>query len=165
MDRICQYSTIIFAGNMSVLLFVSIITDYWEYRGFDVDFLLAQIPNTNMTKVYSSSTSNTYFRLRQNYKSGGARASELMTSEYYQPPALVTKEYYFTNASFERIIFNGTDNVTEVYWELKRVAFRDSVVLFVEYGNLFRNCDDLEGNLKDLYKDNHLSYSKLPLVD
>ena len=144
MDRICQYSTIIFAGNMSVLLFVSIITDYWEYRGFNIEHIAKGIPKHNGTKTLSPRDTNTYFLIRHTW-AGSARAERMMTSEHYQPPALLTREYYFRNVSMERVTFNGTDNITEIIWRTETVQYQDTLVLFVEYGNLFRNCDDLEG--------------------
>ena len=43
LDRICQYSTIIFAGNVVVLIIVSVATDYWEYRGFELKKIQKEI--------------------------------------------------------------------------------------------------------------------------
>ena len=43
LDRICQYSTIIFAGNVVVLIIVSVATDYWEYRGIKLKKIQKEI--------------------------------------------------------------------------------------------------------------------------
>ncbi len=53
LDRICQYSTIIFAGNVVVLIIVSITTDYWEFRGFDLKSIrkIDMNPKTNAQKT------------------------------------------------------------------------------------------------------------------
>ena len=40
---ILQYSTIILAGNLTVLLVISLATDYWEYRGFNKEEIEAKI--------------------------------------------------------------------------------------------------------------------------
>ena len=37
MNQICDYSSLIFALNTTVLLIVALTTDYWEYRGLDMN--------------------------------------------------------------------------------------------------------------------------------
>ena len=54
LDRICQYSTIIFAGNVAVLIIVSVATDYWEYRGFklrDIEKEIGRVKKVHKTAI------------------------------------------------------------------------------------------------------------------
>ena len=149
LERICQYSTIIFAGNVTVLLIVAITTDYWEHRGFDRKEIVNRIGSTNRTQVVFPPDTDSYFMIRYNRITRGnvhpEPADILRGNEtVYQPPAIVHKHFAW---HFENITVVNATNSTPAEYEIRRVKIptHDAIVLFEQYGNLFRDCDDLEG--------------------
>ena len=146
MDRICQYSTIIFAGNMSVLLFVSIMTDYWEYRGFNQDYVIKKIAEIDEAEIDYLEHTNTCFIMRHWYNREKPNVPINITS-VNQPPAILHQYRYLDNVSVTHYSFNGTHNVSVQTKEEQLFKYKDELVMYTEYGNLFRNCDDLEGRI------------------
>ena len=150
MDRVCQYSTIIFAGNVSVLLLVSIMTDYWEYRCFKEEDIIKNLPPANGTVVTHLKHTNTCFilhhkwynRTRPNLR---IPRDQLLSDTYFQPPAILHKWYYYETKVERRYDVIGQHNVSRDVNVTRRMPYDDYLILYREYGNLFRNCDDLEG--------------------
>ncbi|CAH1795517.1 unnamed protein product [Owenia fusiformis] len=164
MDRLCQYSTIIFAGNITVLLIVAISTDYWEHRYFDFSIInetvskQRQIKADNKTMLLQPRDTRSYFyinysRVRLHHPTTG-----LENGSTYEPPAYMTKvvvdcdaptteapQVVFPIRTTHATILNGT-NVTapEPQWRNET----GSIYFFSQYGNLFRDCDDLEGAVR-----------------
>ena len=148
MDRLCQYSTIIFAGNVSVLLVVAIMTDYWEYRGFKSDPIVKKLPkNTNTTRIVFPKDTNSYVLLRYFWdaKARSVRDPKFPGTNFEdQPPALLHNYYSLDNVIFNITTWNGTHNVTYIEEATRVHRHEDIIVLFIQYGNLFRDCDSLE---------------------
>ena len=159
MDRVCQYSTIIFAGNVSVLLLVSVMTDYWEYRGFKEDYIISNLPRFNGTEITYLEHTNTCFILHHKwYNKTHPRLKiprdNLTRVTYFQPPAILHKYFYFNETVEHRYDVTaavgaggatGLHNVSRAVNVTRKMPYDDYLVLYREYGNLFRNCDDLEG--------------------
>ena len=160
MDRICQYSTIIFAGNVSVLLIVAISTDYWEYRGFRTADLIPHLKkmHNRLRLVFPSDTSS-YFVVKYYWDPPPVKTSIFATTPapkrekivanytlvYYQPPALLIKKLEDYIVFEDSIHFDGEKNVTVSMPTKKTRPLEDKLVLYIQYTNLFRECDILEG--------------------
>ena len=148
MDRICQYSTIIFAGNVSILLLVSVSTDYWQYRGVSREHLLRHLPPQNGTEVSWLRHTNTCILLRHKWYNRThphlrIAREHLDVDTYYQPPVLLNKSFFFNVTVQSK---TDTDlNITTLVNVSRRQPYEDVLVLYTEYGNLMRNCDDLGG--------------------
>ena len=147
MDRVCQYSTIIFAGNVVVLLLVALSTDYWRYHGFHTAGLLVKLAKNDQTKIVQPHDTDTYTIVRYFWDPSQA-ALPLPSTEanhtYYQPPLLLYRYERFVDEAYIARFSNGTHNVTEIRWRTKIVKMEDVLVIFLQYTNLFRDCDDLE---------------------
>lgn len=134
MVQVCNYSSLIFAGNVTLLLIVSMSTDYWEYRQFNSTMLNQSLSKTNNIEIVKPSDTSSYMELwyrRRKYV--GSRKFIYQVDTLYQPPILA-KNYFLQNYwhKFSRNMTTPPDVVT--------------VYLFTQYGNLFRDCDALEGN-------------------
>ncbi|ELT87967.1 hypothetical protein CAPTEDRAFT_224056 [Capitella teleta] len=142
LDRVCSYSTIIFAMNVWVLLVVSIATDYWEYRGFQYADIRKQITPSNTTQRYHPSTTTSHFVINYFWEPA-ARSGDLPSSYveelFDQPPSLVRKIFVRRNVS---LVENFGDVTVGTLVEEKR-EYREDTVLYFQHGNLFRDCDDL----------------------
>lgn len=154
MDRVCNYSTIIFASNVTVLILVAIVTDYWQHRCFDFDFLIKEIDERNVREKRNHQTiiphhqhtnrtgysrpvdTDSYLILHHRYFDdidldhpqwlfGQPRNYTIL----YEPPVLLQQHYIFTSAGKKLVIF-------------------DKIHLFTEYGSLFRDCLAVEGKSK-----------------
>lgn len=149
MDRLCQYSTIIFAGNVSVLLVVAIMTDYWEYRGFKSLAIKTNLPRTNTTHLIIPQDTDSYFIIRYFWDPRAkSRPPQFPANiSYYEPPALLHRYEHTANVTRTVWAYNGIDNVTVALSRPQTQKLEDDVILFVQYGNLFRDCDNLEGEL------------------
>lgn len=160
MDRICQYSTIIFAGNVSVLLIVAISTDYWEYRGFKTEELIPKLKKMHTRlKLFFPKDTNSYFVVKYYWDPPPVKTSIFATTPipkkeeivanytlvYYQPPVVLMKKIEeFIETEFSQQ-FDGKNNITVGTPVRKKRSVEDSLVLYVQYTNLFRECDILEG--------------------
>lgn len=138
MVSICKYSTLIFAGNVTVLLIVSMSTDYWEYRGFDMDSLNKTLRRSNTTTVIIPKDTRSYIKIHhvRTKRTNNPAEAYPFNVTMYQPPILVHK-YYSHNIS--QLPPDTLDNSS---W-----AAETTIILFVQYGNLFRDCDNLEGKI------------------
>ena len=148
MDRICQYSTIIFSSNVAVLLIVSVITDYWEYRGFDLDRIVSSIEPTNRTAVTDPGDTNSYIEINYYWDLTARRRPPppgIQKVTHYQSPALVYKYFYLETYAVNRSRYDRCGNVTEEVTLTHVHRWQDIIVLYTQYGNLFRECDSLEG--------------------
>lgn len=134
MAKICDYSSLIFTGNITVLLIVAMTTDYWEYRGFDFKRLVKNISNFNATKLIIPTDTDSYIQLK--YESTQSKAlPHLHLSVLYQPPVILQKYFYL-----EDEMRTNTTSKTG-----REILASTNIILFVQYGNLFRDCDALEG--------------------
>ncbi len=156
MDKVCEYSGLIFAGNISVLLFVAVTTDYWEYRGLNNTDAVATLltlltgsdpgaplvitPSTSIIMRYSSHTkrwalldvhdleitvpNQTFIHVNT------ALYRNRQTEECGSPK-------YATDSNF-----NMQDNTVENA-TCASVATEDTIILYQQYGNLFRDCDNI----------------------
>jgi len=141
MVKICNYSSLIFAGNVTVLLIVSMTTDYWEYRGFNSTLLNSTLHKIKNAEIMVPRDTKSYIQLwykRKHIDSVDNEEEEeplLHQETLYQPPIFVSN--YFKN-----------DN-THIQQKKSSVITSNleggMVVLFQQYGNLFRDCDALEG--------------------
>ena len=133
---------------MAVLLIVSVITDYWEYRGFELEKIMASIEPTNRTALTDPEDTDSYIKIDY-YWDLRARTQPLpvgcQKTTHYQSPALVYKYFYLETYSANRTYYDGCDNVTEQVTVTRVHRWQDIIVLYVQYGNLFRECDSLEG--------------------
>lgn len=134
MAKICDYSSLIFTGNITVLLIVAMTTDYWEYRGFDFKRLIKDISSFNATKLIVPTDTDSYIQLK--YESKQSKAlSQLRLSVLYQPPVILQKYFYLEDDKHK----NSSNEAR------KEILATTNVILFVQYGNLFRDCEALEG--------------------
>ena len=146
MDRLCQYSTIIYSGNVCVLLIVALSTDYWEYRFFQQRVINISIPTSNTTQLLRPTDTDTYLLLRYFWDPDRDKFRPPTfpgTEAHYQPPALLHR--YYATRTVNVTYVNSTDNGTYTQQQHQTHKHEDVIVLFTEYGNLFRDCDDLEG--------------------
>ena len=135
-DRICQYSVIILVGNLVVLQIVAIATDYWEYRGFDKKAIVSRVKKSNRTRIVNPIDTKSYFSIGHLLDDNARfnRLNDYFGNEtYYQPPGLIRRY-----SAPVLIKINKTS-----YTTLKEYA--DEIFLYEQYGNLFRDCDNLEG--------------------
>ena len=139
MNKLCQFSTIVFAGNVSILLIVSVTTDYWVYRGFQRAIIQSSIRQSNTTQFVKPLATESYFAVRYFWRPMAKRHETPLASRHrtlhYQSPAAVVNYFYVENVTSS----NDTETTT------RRVKYEDLIVLFVQYGNLFRECTNLEG--------------------
>lgn len=141
MVKICNYSSLIFAGNVTVLLIVSMTTDYWEYRGFNSTLLNSTLHKIKNAEIMVPRDTKSYIQLwykRKHIDNVDNEEEEeplLHQETLYQPPIFVSN--FFKN-----------DN-THIQQKKSSVITSNleggMVVLFQQYGNLFRDCDALEG--------------------
>ena len=139
MNKLCQFSTIVFAGNVSILLIVSVTTDYWVYRSFQRNSILSNVRQSNTTQFVIPFATDSYFAIRYLWRPVAHGGSKLRRHSHrtlhYQPPAAVVNYFYVENVTS----VNDTETRTRL------VKYEDLIVLFVQYGNLFRECHNLEG--------------------
>ncbi|KAL4239548.1 hypothetical protein ACF0H5_000360 [Mactra antiquata] len=126
--KICDYSSLIFAGNTTVLLIVSLSTDYWEFRSFNKDVLLQIAKETKGCEVVLPSDTDSYFQIiitvQTNCTEGMASRS------MYQAPLFMVQHYcYDANMTFPSVNYHVLS-------------------FFQQYGNLFRDCDNLENAVR-----------------
>lgn len=134
--RICDYSSLIFTGNTTVLLIVALTTDYWEYRNFDRERILKMITESGGTKIILPFDTDSYFQIKVKSNSTSVetepRKINLVKYEaFYHGPLFLIRRFYQ----------HLDENVTQME-ELE-------LNLFEEYGNLFRDCDSLEGKISN----------------
>ncbi|XP_074649245.1 uncharacterized protein LOC141904547 [Tubulanus polymorphus] len=138
-DQICQYSVIILLGNVAILLIVAVSTDYWEYRGFNRSHIENDLKASNRTRLKSPIDTTSYFSIH--YLANDYAKPELI-NQYsgndsdYQPPAFIQR-YSLT----ETLQINNT--TVE-----RHKNMMDVIVLYEQYGNLFRDCDNLEAGVR-----------------
>lgn len=135
--KICDYSSLIFAGNTTVLLIVSLATDYWEYRTFDKTKILETISQSINTEIVLPFDTDSYFQIKISSNSTTDLTEYANISsyeEYYHAPL------FFIRRSYKHLEPNATMMTAEVVFEFE-------LDLFEQYGNLFRDCDALEGIL------------------
>lgn len=151
MDRVCKYSTILFAGNVTVLIVAAITTDYWQHRSFDFDLLIKKIDernansrlkhqrllphhvHTNRTKHSRPVATDSYLILHHRYIDDIDPVHPLLFhtvaanfSVHYEPPILLQQHFIFSSSG-------------------QKTVLSDKIYLFREYGSLFRDCLAIEG--------------------
>jgi hypothetical protein len=136
--QICNYSSLIFAGNITVLLIVSMTTDYWEYRSFNQTMLNETLYMANQTEFDEPIDTDSYVSLWYKRKMLPKRKDSFKKEVLYQPPILV--ENYFS------VTTNISESPEKKSADIHSDMLAGMVVLFEQYGNLFRDCDALEGN-------------------
>lgn len=141
--RICDYSSLIFTGNTTVLLIVALTTDYWEYRNFDRERILKMITESGRTEIILPFDTDSYFQIKvkSNYTSvviEPRKVSLVKYEAFYHGPLFLIRRFY---QHFD-------ENVTQTE-ELE-------LNLFEEYGNLFRDCDSLEGKISSNLQFDHV---------
>ena len=140
MDNICQYSTIILSGNLTVLLIVSVTTDYWEYRSFNRTALLKTLLSLKNARVIQPRDTKSYVSLDYllAFRSNEAFDKANLTRRlHYEPPV------YAKLSSFRKTVSNCS--VVDVDSTEPECQARLFLVFFEQYGNLYRDCDSLEG--------------------
>ncbi|KAL5018311.1 hypothetical protein ScPMuIL_004033 [Solemya velum] len=112
-------------------------TDYWEYRGFDFKRLIKDISSFNATKLIVPTDTDSYIQLK--YESKQSKAlSQLRLSVLYQPPVILQKYFYLEDDKHK----NSSNEAR------KEILATTNVILFVQYGNLFRDCEALEDGVR-----------------
>lgn len=144
MDRVCQYSTIIFAGNVVVLIVVALATDYWRYHSFQTESLLKKLEKADNTAMIVPEDTATYIAIRYFWEPGMS-SSPMPTLPanytYYQPPLLLKRYHRTVNESQRVKVANDSH---EIRWHATDRRSQDVLYIFLQYTNLFRDCDDLE---------------------
>ncbi|XP_063446230.1 uncharacterized protein LOC134725893 isoform X1 [Mytilus trossulus] len=144
MVKICNYSSLIFAGNVTVLLIISMTTDYWEYRGFNSTLLNSTLFQTKNAEIMLPRDTKSYTLLwykRKNIKKFNNEKKSLLQQEtLYQPPIFVS--------NFFRLDTENTSMQKQKSSIITSELEGGMVVLFQEYGNLFRDCDALEAGVR-----------------
>ena len=136
-----------------MLLIVAITTDYWEYRGFNRDTINKTF--TNMAKklgrkprvtFYQPEDTKSYITVSHFSVKEPAYEDQVVVGETvenvteYQPPAFLTRTVVYN------VTYNATYGNVTIPGPIKEEKTRKYViVLFEQYGNLFRDCDSLEG--------------------
>jgi len=134
--EICGHGGLIFVANTTVLLFLALMTDYWEYRTFNVDVVLRTLMKDKSIEVEVPFDTNSYVRIKieSNTSFRGVQSKKSNTTtirnRMYQAPAFLVK-------STEQKDNNSGTNMSNI-----RVILEISI--FKQYGNLFRDCDDVE---------------------
>lgn len=130
--RICDYSSLIFTGNTTVLLILALTTDYWEYRTFNKEKILQMVQESKMTRVFLPFDTDSYFQIKlfPNITdiSSLAGYNEIRTDSFYHAPLFLVRRYF-------QLPDNSTNEFIEEF----------ELDMFQQYGNLFRDCDSLEG--------------------
>jgi hypothetical protein len=137
--KICDYSSLIFTGNTCVLLILALTTDYWEYRTFDRKKILQMIQELKWTTVFLPFDTDSYFQINLlpnvTGKYSPARFSQVKTEAFYHAPLFLVRRY-----------FQLPGNNTNMLTTNNKVEFEEyELDMFEQYGNLFRDCDSLEG--------------------
>lgn len=145
MVKICNYSSLIFAGNVTVLLIVSMTTDYWEYRGFNSTLLNLTLFHTKSVEIMLPPDTKSYVLLwykRKNVHTVNDKHGLALQKETLYEPPIYVKNYFRSD------IVNDNDNENMQSAMISSNLEAGMIVLFQEYGNLFRDCDALEGMLR-----------------
>ncbi len=162
---------IILASNICVLLIVSVTTDYWEYRGFqqkEIETKVKRCQPHNSTTLIDPGDTDSYLQIQYYWNPRAKRQKKPAGTKkvlHYQPPALVYKYYYVRNHTFNVTYYDKDDNYTEQITETRIHRWQDTIILYVQYGNLFRECDSLEGKTShDFFAFIHINIQHVPLT-
>ncbi|XP_052799273.1 uncharacterized protein LOC128230887 [Mya arenaria] len=137
--QICDYSSLIFVGNTTVLLILALTTDYWEYRKFNIGQVVTSLAATNEARVEVPVDTNSYIQIRtfKNISQNtSAITSDPFSESVYHAPAFMVKRTVWGGKS-ER--GNQSKDTHHSF-----IQIRHEINIFQQYGNLFRDCDDLE---------------------
>jgi len=156
MDRVCQYSTIIFAGNVVVLILVALSTDYWRYHGFLENKtvrakLVKALEKNDRTKLIIPHDTDTYVIIRYFWQEDQMETplpTYAANETYYQPPLLLKRYKKDYEELYHSLVFNGTHNTSKLLTRQVTHWSQDTLVVFLQYTNLFRDCDDLEMHVR-----------------
>lgn len=148
MVQICNYSSLIFAGNVTVLLIVSMTTDYWEYRGFNSTMLNISLFGANNTELMRPADTNSYMELWYKRKFVYNTMARYHNETLYEPPIFARNFFHKhgqgkTNNTTPKLPGLNYMRSGNIHEHMKAGV----VILFQQYGNLFRDCDALEGKL------------------
>lgn len=133
MVSVCDYSSLIFAGNLTVLMILSLTTDYWEYRTFDRDKILKHMKTIHSVKVVVPRDTESYIQLWTE------EVEIALLTDVHVPEQLL-----YHPPLFVRTVFATVRNASSS--EAWLFQIRHEITLFLQHGNLFRDCDELEGN-------------------
>ncbi|XP_041364276.1 uncharacterized protein LOC121379691 [Gigantopelta aegis] len=125
-----QLSIIDAPGNITVLLIVSILTDHWIYKGFKVENLKAELRRLRGVTISVPLDTKSYVEIV--FLTEESRRDDLKLGDvivHYLPPLYID---IWTNGSTDA---GDAQVVTHV-------------VLFQQYGNIYRECDDLEDGVR-----------------
>ncbi|XP_053388592.1 uncharacterized protein LOC128551700, partial [Mercenaria mercenaria] len=133
--KICDYSSLIFTGNTTVLLILALTTDYWEYRTFDKNKIIEMVNDSTGTQIVLPFDTDSYFQIKilpnLTIATSLSRFSLMKSESHYHAPLFFIRRY-----------FQGPEmNTSEQNFILEELELD----LFEQYGNLFRDCDSLEG--------------------
>lgn len=136
-------SSLIYTINVTILLIIAISTDYWEYRGFDFVHLFRVVSTSNRTKIIVPRDTNSYLQILYFYPNHfpNSQTAEIPTYNvtFYQSPILVRKYYFnYTNTPEKYLATTEDSYVLDPYLDMCEI------VIYLQYGNLFRDCEDLE---------------------
>lgn len=149
MVQICNYSSLIFAGNVTVLLIVSMTTDYWEYRGFNTTALNLTLAGVNHTELLRPADTTSYIKIWYKRKYVFSTIGKYPNETLYEPPIFATnffpgqtsKAHPMMSTNMSKTSPQTQKRSSDIHSDLKA----GMMVLFWQYGNLFRDCDALEG--------------------
>ncbi|CAI9739262.1 XP_014769674.1PREDICTED: uncharacterized protein LOC106868767 [Octopus vulgaris] len=141
-------SSLIYTINVTILLIIAISTDYWEYRGFDFVRLFRVVSTSNRTKIIVPRDTNSYLQILYFYPNHfpNSQTAEIPTYNvtFYQSPILVRKYYYnYTNTPEKYLATTEDSYVLDPHLDMCEI------VIYLQYGNLFRDCEDLENPVRD----------------
>ncbi|XP_046584702.1 uncharacterized protein LOC124291693 [Haliotis rubra] len=135
MVKICNYSTLILSGNTVVLLIVAVTTDYWQYRGFNLDNITNYLKPLEGVEVNTPDGTSPYKLITTMMSMPEKNSSQAAhVAVHYHSPMYVR---VFDNGSVD-----GRGHVKDVI----------QVYLFSQYGNLFKDCDNLTDGVREQLK-------------
>lgn len=123
-----QYCDVILLWNAVAMFLISFFTDYWEHRTYDYASLVPKLRSLNDTVVRD------YEQLHM--------TTSVVVEFLVQPCAAVMDD-----AEMSRLGISGAVAPIERA-KPQPVASMYQIYLFSEYGNLFKECNDLEGKMQ-----------------
>ncbi|GAB1610685.1 hypothetical protein Ahia01_001354800 [Argonauta hians] len=141
-------SSLIYTINVTILLIIAISTDYWEYRGFDFVRLFRVVSRSNRTKIIVPRDTDSYLQIFYFYPNhfSNIQTAEIPTYNvtFYQSPILVRKYYFNYTHNPENYVATTEEN-----YALDPHLDMCEIVIYLQYGNLFRDCEDLENPVRE----------------
>ena len=155
MVHICDYSSLIFAGNTAILLILSLITDYWEYRTFDQDKVFQRAKQSRSVEFIKPRDTESYIQLR------AATTENMVRRDFSASRQLLYHPPLFVRTVYTVLVRNGSSRVSVNISDGSSLSgdvsdnvtcdVQHEITLFLQHGNLFRDCDELEGTFLALH--------------